>query len=101
VWYEKKTSVLVDDFQDKKLTGVRPGTRKFEIPGQTLFIPTRGGVARDIKGGSMLLNGAPEGSDFVVESNGVVTVTFVYSDDFKRDSNNIPVEGIAVPVVIK
>ncbi len=99
--YEKKTSVLVDDFQDKKITGVRPGTRKFEIPGQTLYIPTKGGVARDIKGGSMLLNGAPEGSDFVVESDGIVTVSFIFSDDFKRDSNNIPIEAIAVPVIIK
>lgn len=99
--YEKKTSVLVNDFQNKKISGVRPGTRKFEIPGQQLLIRTNGGVARDIKGGSILLNGAPEGSDFVVESDGIVTVSFIYSDGFKRDSNNIPVEAIAVPVMIK
>lgn len=96
--YEKKSSVSVDDFQDKKITGVRPGTRKFEIPGTQFLVPTPGGVARDLKG-AVLMNGAPEGEDFVVGSDGVVTVSFTFAEDFKRE--NIPTEALAMPVIIK
>lgn len=99
--YEKKISVLVNNFQDKKISGVRPGTRKFQIPGDRLLVPTRSGVARDLKGGTILMNGSPEGSDFVVEADGVVTVSTIFTDDFKRDDSNIPIEAIAMSVIIK
>lgn len=96
--YEKKDIVLIESFQDKKISGIRPGTRKFEVPGHQFLVPTTGGMERDIKR-SIRLNGAGEGSAFTVESDGIVTISFIYPEAFKR--GNAPTEGLGVPIVIK
>ncbi len=86
--YEKSLDKEIRDFRPTKLCGIRPGVRKFEIPGQE-FPAFVNGSRYNIKT-AIRIGGAFEGEKFTVESDGCAEVSFGFDQEFINTARPIP-----------
>lgn len=88
VWYEKNLSIEVRTLQPTKLCGIRPGVRKFEIPGAE-FPAFVNGIRYNIKT-AVRIGGASEGEKFTVEGDGCAEVSFEFLREFIDTAHPTP-----------
>ncbi|MFZ1720155.1 MAG: hypothetical protein WAU28_02270 [Candidatus Moraniibacteriota bacterium] len=95
VWYEKTLSKEVESFRPTKLCGIKPGTRKFEIPGSQ-FLAYIGMQGYNIKT-AIRINGSVEGEKFTVEQDGCADVSFAFTKELADAS----VTAFVLPVKLR